>query len=363
MRCFFPWLGIFLLLFPQTVLAQQESIVSYRSTIQIEKSSDLVVTENIIVNAQGTSIQHGIYRDFPVRYRDQHGVSYRVPFETISILKNGIPEPYHIEKNGAYERIYIGSRDFNLAPGQYLYTLVFRTSRQVGYFPDHDELYFNAVGTGWDFPIGRAEVEVILPPGVPRNSVKAYAYTGPEGSRARDYWTAVTPSGNLRFTSSRPFEPHEGITVVIEWPKGFVHEPTAAERRQYFIADNWHVLIASGGLIILLVYFIFAWETAGKDPPKGTVIPLYAPPNGFSPAACRYLQTMSFDNPGFASAILGLAVTKGIYASQSQESRRQKRASTRGIRHSSGAFFPATDIERNSILHFRAICRGLRRSR
>ena len=41
--------------------------------------------------------------------------------------------------------------------------LVYRTDRQMGYFSDHDELYWNATGNGWSFPIDHASARVLLP--------------------------------------------------------------------------------------------------------------------------------------------------------------------------------------------------------
>ncbi len=39
------------------------------------------------------------------------------------------------------------------------------------YFEDHDELYFNAIGHGWTFPIDQAVTTVTLPFQVPPGAV------------------------------------------------------------------------------------------------------------------------------------------------------------------------------------------------
>ena len=48
-------------------------------------------------------------------------------------------------------------------------------------------------------------------------------------------------------------------------------------------------LILLGALIVLgaIAYHLAAWVVAGKDPAPGTIVPLFHPPEGFSPAACR----------------------------------------------------------------------------
>ena len=49
-----------------------------------------------------------------------------------------------------------GSANVMLAPGEHIYELDYRTDRQLGFFADHDELYWNVTGNGWDFPDRRS---------------------------------------------------------------------------------------------------------------------------------------------------------------------------------------------------------------
>ena len=51
----------------------------------------------------------------------------------------------------------------------------------MGYFADHDELYWNVTGNGWGFPIDRASARVVLPADVPPADVRMEAYTGAAG--------------------------------------------------------------------------------------------------------------------------------------------------------------------------------------
>ena len=46
----------------------------------------------------------------------------------------------------------------------------------------------------------------------------------------------------------------------------------------------------------------------GRDPGERTIIPLFEPPKGFSPAAVRYLMQMGFDAKTLAAAVLDMAV-------------------------------------------------------
>jgi uncharacterized membrane protein YgcG len=92
------------------------------------------------------------------------------------------------------------------------------------------------------------------------------------------------------------------------WPKGFVQEPTRAEKTRAFLADNGSAAAGAAGILVLLVYYLITWLKIGRDPVKGVIIPLYEAPQGFSPEAVRYVMRMGFDDKAFAAAVVNMAV-------------------------------------------------------
>lgn len=70
------------------------------------------------------------------------------------------------------------------------------------------------------------------------------------------------------------------------------------------------------GFIILLVYYLKTWAIVGRDPKKGTIIPRFEPPEGFSPAAVRYLHKMNFDQKSFTATVVSLAVKGALTITQ-----------------------------------------------
>ena len=76
---------------------------------------------------------------------------------------------------------------------------------------------------------------------------------------------------------------------------------------RYFLQDNAAILIFIFGFLLLLCYYYYAWNKVGREPKKGTIIPLFKPPGDFSPAAIRYLLQMSFDKRCFTAAIVNMA--------------------------------------------------------
>ena len=145
--------------------AEKERILDYTSEITVQADGGLTIVETIKVVASGNKIKRGIYRDFPTDYTDSRGNRVRVGFTVVEVLRNGEPEPYFTERRGNGVRVYIGRKDVMLPPDNYSYSLTYRTNRQLGFFDEFDELYFNAIGTGWVFPIERARAIIHLPPG------------------------------------------------------------------------------------------------------------------------------------------------------------------------------------------------------
>src|SRR5262249_32618452 len=133
-------------------------------------------------------------------------------------------------------------------------------------------------------------------------------YTGPQGATGKDATVVEERPGVIAFRTTRPLPAHSGLTVAAAWPKGIVTAPTATDRLHWWIEDNLALLIAGLGGVLLVGYYVFAWLKVGRDPPRGTIIPLFGPPKDFSAAAVRYAWMMGFDDRAFAAAIVDLAV-------------------------------------------------------
>ena len=57
-------------------------------------------------------------------------------------------------------RIRIGDPDKYVEVGEHRYVIRYSTTRQIGRFNGFDELYWNATGNGWTFPIDVAEARI-----------------------------------------------------------------------------------------------------------------------------------------------------------------------------------------------------------
>ncbi|WP_162901728.1 DUF2207 domain-containing protein [Breoghania sp. L-A4] len=286
----------------------EERILSYDSTIEAHASGTLRVTEVIEVTAEGNKIKRGIYRDFPLYATGDDGKRHKVGFEIVSVERDGEAEPYTTNYGGSGVRIYIGDADVFLARGTYTYTLTYDTTRQIRFFDDHDEIYWNVTGNEWDFAIDRASALVTLPEGA--RATRWTAYTGAFGARGTD-WEAREESGgrSIAFATTRPLGRSEGLTIVVAVPKG-VFDESAAQSEAFWL-DNGNAIKALAAILVVAAYYLRAWRRVGRDPEKGTIIPLFSAPDGVSPALANYIHFKGLSGGGWealSAACIDLAV-------------------------------------------------------
>ena len=285
----------------------EERILSFHSDIRIAVDGSMIVAETIAVRAEGRNVQRGIFRDFPTSYEDTYGNRYVVDFEVLDVRRDGTAEAWHSEPRANGVRVYIGSADRRLAPGEYHYLIRYRTGRQIGFFDGHDELYWNVTGNGWSFLIDAVSAVVRLPEDVPAEELTMAGYTGPAGAKGQDYLTSVQ-AGGAEIRATRPLRSREGLTLVMTWPKGVVAEPGAVQRLGFLLHDNRGLLIALLTLLGVSGYLYVMWSRHGRDPDAGVVFAHYEPPDGYSPASARYISAMGYDHKVLSAAVINLAV-------------------------------------------------------
>jgi len=313
------WIAAFAVLFACLWLAGKaraaEEILSYHADIQVRPDAALDVTETILVRAEGRSIKRGIFRDFPTKYRTPSGLIRTAGFSVEEVKRDGKSEPYRTEGIPAGTRVYIGDADVFLSPGEYTYTLRYTTTRQLRFFGEYDELYWNVTGNFWSFPINTASATVRLPDGA--RILQYAAYTGYRGSTGSDAQARQEGPRRITFETTRPLRTREGLTIAVAWPKGVVQQPSDLSIALRRVFDNWGLILLAIGVTGVIACYVWAWRRAGQDPPKGTIIPLFHPPEELTPAGASFLFYRGFKNKrgvskAFLAALVALAVGKHI---------------------------------------------------
>jgi len=283
-----------------------ERILRFISDVAVQTNGDLLVTETITVRAEGNIIKHGILRDFPTVYNKADGTEVEVGFDVLGVTRDGVAEDFATEQLGNGWRVRIGSADTFVSSGNHDYTIKYRTTRQIGFFKDFDELYWNATGTGWSFWIDSAEARISLPQQVA--FIQSAIYTGPQGAKGHDAEVIEQRSGHITFRTTKPLPPHSGLTVAAGWQKGIVTPPTSAEKAGFWLNDNAPLTSAGVALLLVLGYYLYAWRNVARDPRVGAIVPLFSPPKGMSAAGCRYVRQMGADDKMFTAALIDVAV-------------------------------------------------------
>lgn len=239
-----------------------EAIRSYDVAIEIRDDGSLLITETIDYDF-GSSERHGIFRDVPTRlsYDDTNDRVYRL--EVVSVTATGAPNDVEVTEEGTSTHIRIGDPDVTVS-GRHTYTIVYGVEGALNGFPEHDELFWNAIGNEWDVSIDTAQVVVRAPAGITRVA----CFQGYEGST--EACEGEASGAEARFQPSRSLQPFEGITVVVALPKGAVPNPTPIlDERWAFeraFSVNAGTGAASAGLLAALGFGLgrLLWRT-GRD--------------------------------------------------------------------------------------------------
>ncbi|MGZ8624625.1 MAG: DUF2207 domain-containing protein, partial [Actinomycetota bacterium] len=228
-----------------------ERIDRYDVAIVIEDDGSLTITETIAYDF-GTTPRHGIIREIPttLRYDDTYDREY--PLTVLSVTATGdASADYTIEHpGGGVTAIKVGDPDRTIS-GRHTYEIRYRVEGALNGFPDHVELYWNAIGDEWDVPIGVAKSTVTGPAAIQRVA----CYAGYQGSTTP--CDKATADGTVARFTARDLPAFGGMTVVVSLPKGSVPTPTPVLVERWSPTRAFAVTpatgAASGGLLVVAV--------------------------------------------------------------------------------------------------------------
>jgi hypothetical protein len=286
------------------------NVTSFHADYQVNANRTVDVTERIDVDF-GPLQKHGIYREIKTQYRRVvgSGVPIRAGTETIHIELLGVtdgqrnPLGTSVEGGGRF-RVRIGDPD-TYVTGPQTYIIRYRIERGVGFFPEHDELYWQVTGTEWPVPILRATARVRLPSHQPADSgYGAWCYAGWYESSDSSRCTAEANGlGEFRFESGR-IDPGEGLTLVAAFPKGIVPAPTRSQLFMQKFLFWWPI----GLPLIVLVGMYLRWRAVGREPDTGSIMPNWRAPKDLPPGAAGTLLDQKADMDDVVATLLDLAV-------------------------------------------------------
>ncbi|MEU9023344.1 DUF2207 domain-containing protein [Actinomadura sp. NPDC048394] len=249
--------------------AATEHIRDYRVGLTVRADGLVHVHEVIAYDFGDARGRHGIERVIP--YRDGRRL---YDIKRVRVTADGKRATTETDYGTDTLKIRIGDKDTTVK-GVWTYAIDFDVARALTPYKGHDELYWDAIGTGWSVPMDTATVRVDAP------AAPTYAdcFAGHEGSPSA--CGGRTVAGNSASFTQR-LGAHQGITVRVGLPKGAVHVPPPHYARPRY-AVTW-VGHAAVGLVCALLLATRAWVRWRQRPrPVPDLLALVGP------AEARYL--------------------------------------------------------------------------
>ncbi len=274
-----------------------EKINNYKVKLEVNQDSSVMVTEEILYDF-GQLERRGIFRNIPYKYQNSLG-KFKLRLSDFAVSdNNNQPIPYDKSYSGDDVVLKIGDPDITIT-GENFYRITYKVERAVNYFSDHEELYWDAIGSGWTVPILSSSAEVLMPAEI-KDSV---CYTGPANSTASDC-TIIKQGNSVLISVNTELPINNGLTVVVSVPAGSMAVITLTDKLKYFIADNWPLALP---VVVFVIMFYFWWRFGRDAKDSGIITAQYEPSENLSPLYTGTLVDGKLDNRDLSAEILYLA--------------------------------------------------------
>jgi hypothetical protein len=113
------------------------TIRKFHSQIVVNEDSSITVKETI--NVEFHRSRHGIYREIPFKYTDDHGKTIKTPLEILSVTDTvGREWKYKVRRADNIINIRIGDAKAYIS-GFQSYVITYKVENAILYFDNHDQ--------------------------------------------------------------------------------------------------------------------------------------------------------------------------------------------------------------------------------
>jgi uncharacterized membrane protein len=298
------------LIFPFQVLAQ-EKIDSFDSQIIANKNGQLRVTETIKYSFD--TFKHGIFRFIPLSSLVGNNLVRNIQIQFIEVSRDGRPENFVDQSNTDQASIKIGNASQTIT-GSHVYKITYLVNNQIGNYDDHDEIYWNVNGTGWEVPVATVSATIAGPIDV----TKTTCYSGVQGSRAQTCGSYIQ-NGQAHFFTKKSLEPAENLSAVAGFPSNTFPASTLVENKPPEPPPAWLIftligLVAVYYIILPLVVFIWYFLKHHKSRFGPITVnfdfPLDSEGKRLAPAEAGIIDNATLERDDISATIFDLAVRK-----------------------------------------------------
>jgi hypothetical protein len=266
-----------------------------------DKQGQLRVIENIAVNFSDNN--HGILRALPDHYK-KHRLETKIESVTSS---TGAPAQYSTYGSNSNKVLRIGDPNKTVT-GRQVYTIIYTMRNVMGFYPGHDEFYWDINGDQWQQQANRVSVVLRMPPGVEfaRNN-DTLCFTGSFGSTNHDCTIEQDREGQRVIVhTTKALQGYETLSIVVGFEKG------------HFTPSAWHETLGEyrGTALRFLAPLLLIgglawrhWRRNGRDAKgRDTIVPEYEAPDNLKPIEAGTVADFRTDNRDITATIIDLAI-------------------------------------------------------
>lgn len=293
----------------------QENIKAFDTSILINKDGTVDVIENITYDF-GTQTRHGIYREIPLIKTNEDGQGFKLGIDNVKVKIDDNREVPYEKKLEDTLHLKIGDPSKTIT-GEHKYTISYTVSGALTYFEDFDELYWNITGNGWDVPIEQAFALVSVPDTVPTEKISQTCYTGVKGSAQKSCLAVQQKAHLVSFRTLESLQPKEGMTVAVNFPKGYVEELLPQRDKSQILE---YLLYGLAGIVLFLFNILLPGkklmqlikQRKNLKSKSKIVATWFDPPKkedgrSFSPAETKAIVSGKVDHKSITAEIIKLA--------------------------------------------------------
>jgi len=313
---FFKYLNLKLLLFffvlinfPYANAQELERIINQKIDITINSNGSLSIIEETTVFANQEQIKRGIIKDLLTNKLNGNYKSQNYQVKSAKI--NDQPTQFFVENNADFQSIRIGDPNTLLSPGVYKFTLEYEAFNSLGFFENHDELYWNITGNNSAFRIDNVSGTIRYPKYIDPGLVRTKGYLGYLGSN-QEFTNLFKSNNEINFSYNQSLLPGQGITVVVGFPKGIF----PADQPVTFTTTEPALVFISLVFLNLLALGVFFYrrnrENRESDFLINNATVNFEIPKTLLPSEARYIFQQRYDQECLGVEVLNLAINKNI---------------------------------------------------
>lgn len=282
------------LISPKIIFAKTYDYEKIQVDIAINKDGTFDVAEDMEYNLDG---DFGFFtRDISLK-----DIDYISNIEVFGDGKKLNRDEYDYSQKAGKEHIQWNFLRRDFSSEQKSWSVRYKVHGNLGFYKDHDELYWNAIFSDRDVPVKLAVVYVKLPEPqkIDKMTATIYSEQGTSGFIKK----IVSPTEY--YFEAHNLAPHTNFTIVAGWEKGMFNYGMIFW--QYWLA--WYRLL---GILLPVMTFIamyILWYKEGRDPKiDKTIIAEYSPPDNLGPMEVEVLLKDYASIKGIVATLIDLAV-------------------------------------------------------